>query len=143
MNTNELAYLAGIFDGEGTVCVCKRKAYGAYLTPRYTLLVAIQLGELSTIEFLSKITNKHFIHIKPVGNRRKISYRLTWSSNQGAEFLRQIIPYLHGKKEQAILAVEFQEQTSSQSRGIPLTEDQLALRETFYLQLRLLKTSTC
>jgi len=135
---DKLIYFAGLFDGEGCVRICKRKAYGKFKAIRYTLWMELQMSEKPSIDFIAKSFNKQFRIIKPSGDRRKIAYRFNWHARQARDILKLIFPYLHGKKEQAKVAIDFQNRISCQ-KGIPLTEKEIALREFFYQTLRNLK----
>lgn len=131
------AYMAGLFDGEGMVAVRKRvdestsgkKCY-------YTLRTQISNTNPDPLDMIYDIwgggINKR-IDIRG-GNRRPI-YDWILTSSKAADFLTAVLPYLIIKKNEAILAIEFQS-TLNYNR---ITEDILKYRESISTKISLLK----
>lgn len=102
------AYLAGIFDGEGSVHL--RKAYNRFGALRtYSLTVTVVCGtHLSSIEEMGKMVGKdHMEMINGYGNKRYAG-RIRLHSKEALEFLLGIRQYVIIKKEQVELAITFQ-----------------------------------
>ena len=109
MKDLELAYLAGLFDGEGCVQIAHHKPQRNKRTEQHTLRCAVNMtDEVSVKSFLvfgGSICQKTRDIINP-----KWQNQWTWSvsSNQALRFLEILLPYLRLKQEQAKLAIEFQ-----------------------------------
>ena len=111
MNEYDLVYMAGFFDGEGHICIGRgRRLCRGHYYLCYQLEAGIaQSGKKGKLicEWFKSIFNGY---IKQNGQiRNKYSWNWKVSSNQALLFLKQIYPYLKIKKEQANLALEFQE----------------------------------
>jgi len=104
---NILYYTAGIFDGEGCVCLMKTKP-----TPknhqkniRFWLSASIAMCHYETINYL----HNHFggkIYIDKSTPSRPL-YSLRFVDRGAVKFLLMILPYLITKKEVAQLGIEF------------------------------------
>jgi hypothetical protein len=115
----DIRYVAGLFDGEGWITICVMP-FGSMGTGhrytkdyvRYQLFVGIGMSYYPLIKKLQDqfggILNRNdSAHKKSTKNRICYNWRL--GSNQAAEFLSQILPYLQVKDEEAKLAIEFQQ----------------------------------
>ncbi len=114
----DIRYVAGLFDGEGwiTICVMPITSMGSghrytdkYV--RYQMFVGLGMNYHPLIakicdQFGGAVHRNDSAHKKSANNRICYSWRL--SSNKAAEFLKQILPYLQVKDEEAKLAIEFQ-----------------------------------
>lgn len=98
-----IEYISGLFDGEGHIIIWKdsRRNNNYYL----------RIGITSTNEsILVKIRNfldaGSIIQCSSSNTKHKDAFH--WRANSGAcDILIRLIPYLHIKKEQALLAIEF------------------------------------
>lgn len=106
-----LIYYAGFFDGEGhiTFAISKNKSQPSYW---------LQIGVTSTfLSVLDELQNDfgcgHFSETYGLNteNRRCRHWRCT--NNQAMHVLKCLLPYLRVKKEQAILAIKFQEKLAT------------------------------
>ncbi len=112
--TEKLLYYAGFFDGEGhiTLAISNNKEQPSYW---------LQIGVTGTVfgvleDFQSDFGCGHFSEtygIDAHGKRRCKTWRCT--SNQAAHVLKCMLPYLRVKKEQAILAIQFQEKMATRT----------------------------
>lgn len=109
MNETDKAYIAGLFDGEGCISIRENKGKKGYVNPVIVMDCIISMTDFETVEWVHKVSGLGSLYIR---DRTKENYKdqLRWaaSSNQAAEFLKLILPYLHNKKEQAEIAIEFQ-----------------------------------
>ena len=102
----ELAYLAGIFDGEGSVSIlrCKRGDHRA----SYSLRVSVANTHLPTLDTLKEMFGGG------ISQKDKTHQRDCWSWYCGgkvaARCLRTLLPYLRIKVQQAEMGVAFQEE---------------------------------
>lgn len=105
MQSNLWPYLAGIVDGEGTICANKR-AQGDF-----QLQVAIYNTSLYLMKWLVKnVGGKYYIRslIGYGGKPGRTQYMWFPSGKKNREkFLLGILPYILLKRDQAILALEF------------------------------------
>ena len=100
MTKEEAAYLAGIIDADGYICI-KRQIHPGY---KRGVLFRPRVGVAGTflplLEWVKEKTETGFIENKPMysKNRRK-SYRWeTWSTQEILRILREIDPFLIVKK---------------------------------------------
>lgn len=136
----DLAYLAGLIDGEGTIGIERRSGGPAHKSLRYTLTVAIQMSERPAIDHVATIFQRSVFVKKPSANMTKEAYRVTWQAGLAAELLEPLVPYLVLKRPQAVAGIEFQkEQAAARRIGATLTEESLARKEFYYRELRRLK----
>ncbi len=119
----EKAYLAGLFDGEGSVSVARTKPNNKNRdrTYRYTLEVTLTNTHQKTIEMFSKLFNGSYSRIR---HHDKVGWKdahcIRWSSLKAKSFLEELLPYLIIKKEQAKLAIEFQERKTQKRGFVPV-----------------------
>ena len=107
LTTEELAYIASLFDGEGTVTISEYNAsrYGG--CQRRILMVMLSSTDRSIIDYLLSLFNGSLTITKAHNNHKEI-YRWTLSSRMAADFLSGILPYLRIKREHAIIGLEWQ-----------------------------------
>lgn len=128
--TVELAYMAGIFDGEG--CININIAGGKY--PKHSLQISVSNLSRTMLDLFSRY---YPVDIRP--NKLK-SGRPYWTwkivGNKAKTFLIDVFRFLIIKKEQASVAIEFQEKRKSfliahgpkgQRR---ITEEEMVFRNT-------------
>jgi len=124
-------YVAGFFDGEGSVGV------GSWRFGKsYTLFCHIVNTDFRIINEI----HNHFggiIHVESDGirnHRDKLVIR--WNSIKCIEFLKKIYPYLIVKKEQVELAFKFPLNENRDKR----TPEMIEKQKKIYLQIKYLKT---
>lgn len=109
----ELAYAAGIIDGEG--CITITKSVTKYikrrcLNPQYQLRIAVVMADPEVCKWLNKRWPGCLKILNPAKYNPKAKPTFNWSiSAQKAKFfLEQIYPFLKIKKRQALIGIEFQ-----------------------------------
>lgn len=121
-------YLAGLFDGEGCIGIYKVKR-SCRPEPEHIMQVVLA----STFKpVLEQITIIHG------GNLRVVNtdcWRLTWSSTKAATILNYMLPCLIIKREQALLALEYQQLVDELGRTMDTFDD----REELCRQIKALK----
>ncbi len=117
MSDTDLAYIAGFFDGEGSIFVSKSKK-------QYFLTVSISNTNLLVLESIRRIMGGGIS--KSPDKRENCSqlFRLRLYCNEAKKFLERILPYLKIKKEQAKLAIEFQSKMEMGKLTIPKEEQE-------------------
>lgn len=89
------AYIAGIIDGEGSICLTKNQSSTKFA-------VSVNMCDREAIDFIAKYYggNIYFCDRKNEGNRRD-SWKWERSHNSAAQFLIDILPYLVVKRRRA------------------------------------------
>lgn len=134
----DLAYMAGLLDGEGHVFIQKRVPGNREKakSPLYVLSIGITNTHAGVIEWLQQ----RYVGSRSIRTREKqpkknwrTCYFWTLSSIRAAEFLALISPYLLIKRKQAELAIEFQNLIQGRKTGnkIRLNENEIAERESY------------
>lgn len=133
LTETDLAYIAGLVDGEGSFTVGRYKvksqkslAYRAYFQIANT-----------HVPILQKIKSFWGGRIVEQGIGKKC-YALTFSTNQIREILPSILPYLVIKKEQGGVLLDFLKRQSNKA-FFPVTEQYERLCEEYYFKLKELK----
>lgn len=122
-----IAYIAGIVDGEGCIRISMRQpdgktGKGHLRQPSYCLRVKVANTDKSLIDWLQVIFTGSIQECSSEQRRAKTGHSQAWEwkldSNKGMEFLRMIEPFLRTKRNQAILAIEYQAYSNQYSRYV-------------------------
>lgn len=114
MNTvADVAWTAGIIDGEGSIFVMKQGRHDREREFNYILRVSVQSTDRIMTSELKRLWPDGAEFLVVIDNRPNNSDTMKWqlSGKRAARFLKEILPYLKVKKEQALTAIEFQETT--------------------------------
>ncbi|MBU0791738.1 MAG: LAGLIDADG family homing endonuclease, partial [Gammaproteobacteria bacterium] len=136
----ELAWVAGIIDGEGCISVIKSKVNkkeGVYF--RYQLNIYVGMIHKPTIYRIKDIFK--FGHLAKDDRGSECSRtRFIWgvSCNQAEAVLKAILPFMITKKEEARVALEFQENTDRSGGKYP-SKGEWKKREYYRQRLKKLK----
>ena len=135
MDRTELAYLAGLVDGEGYVSVTKetRKSsrMGYYHHP------VVSVGNTNPILCLAFLSFGGHINFQELSGNRKDRYMWSIQTVRTAEpFLLAIRPYLRAKRKQADLVLEFC--IGKEPRQWSVSPTEMDRREMIYQKLRVL-----
>jgi hypothetical protein len=131
MTPVQLAYLAGLLDGEGCITACKRGRTLKTGTPQYEVVVSIGMVDQTAILWALQTTGLG--SIRSFDNGR---YNKNWSvchqwqvySRDAAALLERVLPYLQIKRRQAELLIELTAlKRRSTSRGQFEPERQAAI----------------
>lgn len=135
MTDLELAYLAGFFDGEGSISILKNLYNMAARrgNPRYDLCARISNQHLETL-----LRCKEAFGGSIGGSANANAFYWSVSSIKAYRFLQEIEPFIRIKKSQLQLAKQFQELKSSRRTRTALTEEELCLYEQFQLAMKML-----
>jgi len=136
MKRTDLAYLAGIVDGEGYIGITADHRKRNPKKPCWRLKVTVTNTNEWLMQYLKFSIGGGTIQLKNSKNLRPC-YQWEIRYGKAAEFLKLIFPYLRLKKPQAELAIKFQASVSKSTRT--LTEEQLAVREAEMLLLKSMK----
>jgi len=142
-NQNELAYFAGIVDGEGHISILKSKPKQSRWTPTYRLRIGV--GNVS--EALIRWIAERFggCYHKRTFKRWQPIYEWEAATGDAADILRAIRPHMIVKTRQADVALSFLALRNTRShatkgrRGFErVPQVELAFREECRTQLNLL-----
>jgi|SRR6185295_1982803 len=138
MKSEDIAYLAGLIDGEGCILIGKSKADASPCGFNYRVIVEITMCEFPTMEYVHSVfcTRNMGIRILPSG---KTAYKVLWTNAYAVKILNLILPYLKGKREQALVALEFQKIVPG--RGREYTPAFLSKAEELRTKIKWLKTA--
>lgn len=140
----ERAYLAGLWDGEGSITLWrhKRKETGTW---RLIASLVLTNTDLKIIEAAEELLTKagatfHRNHIINGRDQWKNSYQLTSRNRESVKrALRAMLPFLRGKKEQAQIVLAFvrsRDEQMRKSKGHPSNTSKYSLNE-FALERRI------
>lgn len=109
---NNLYYLAGFFDGEGTILITRRYRKNLRGAKLYLSCRVVNTNESIVRDFF-KIWSGSIYKKKPEKEWHQQTF--TWQVNamKAEKFLRDIIPYIRQKKDEAITAIEFRDKQSA------------------------------
>lgn len=103
MRAVDLAWLAGILDGEGTITLCGNRRKRSYY-----IQVSIGMTHLPTIQHIRRTTAVgFFVRSVPKNPKHRTCYYWTARCKNAAMWLRKLLPYLVTKKRQAKIALEY------------------------------------
>ena len=108
MRKADLAYIAGLFDGDGCISIAKCKPRHPGCSPYYRLVVAVAMAN----EYIPRFLKFYFGGRVNKSSARRERWKDQWQWHLGSDdavaFLKAILPYLKLKREEAELAIEFQ-----------------------------------
>ncbi len=131
----ELAYLAGLFDGEGCININHHKPQTGKRTEQHTLRCQVLMTDKDSVELFHKMFFGSVSYYPPK-TKIKASWKWVVTSNQALEFLQTICPYLKLKQPQANIAISFQLTRKGKRGSIKVSESELASRNEFYLTMK-------
>lgn len=130
----DLIYIAGFFDGEGSITISKLAKNTNGISPSYRLYIAIANTDKGIINYLDKV-----LGIGRAGgtyrkdHKRKWVYHWGCGATKARDILLDLLPHLKIKRKQAILAVKFQNDMNKTKKkcykNSPLDKDVLEKRE--------------
>lgn len=132
ISESDLAYMAGFFDGEGSVLLCGNHTKGHRnlqgRTASYHLQIEITSTDREIIDwFLETVDEGSVRERKILQPNHKPSWTWQMNGRKAASFLKEIYPFLKLKKGQAEIAFEFAETIGTTRR---LTEGIVRLRQS-------------
>ena len=136
----KLAYLAGLFDGEG--CVMIRKAYGRNSPIKLSVMLGNTNRPLVEI-FKSTFGGAIFVIHRKDGDIRATVWQWTIVCRAAGQALEALLPYLIGKKQEAEIAIALQKRISAKMGRYSnkLSGEELELRENMRLQILAVRKS--
>ena len=113
----EIAWFAGFFDGEGCIHIAFKKTNPNCLRKSFQLHISVSSTHIPTINKVKTMWNFGSVCIIATKNRQYKPYAY-WRtvSVKAASVLRLCLPYLSVKKEEAEIAIAFQETKSRNAK---------------------------
>jgi hypothetical protein len=134
MQDLESSYLAGFFDGEGSITIVYGNTAKRHLSPNHSLQVSVGNTDPSIPELLHKKYGGSLQVRKAKENCRQVHQWIIRGS-QCAIPLKDMLPFMRQKSNQAKLAIEFQASKPSYNKT-KLTPDEIQRREWYRVQIR-------
>jgi len=107
MKIEDIAYTAGLLDGEGSIQINPHTANRNPEIKHLNLVIQISSGDKKTLEWLKEIwVFGTLTSWKSKSGKLNYNWRL-YGSKYGEDFLKQVFPYLRIVKEKAHIALEF------------------------------------
>jgi len=139
MKKEDLAYLAGIVDGEGCIHIGKDNGSWGNRTPRYILVLQVSMVDKTPL-LLAQFAFGGYLRLR---HRKNLKWKPLWEwgikSAKAVSCLRDLLPYLRTKRAEAELGITFWEQSNHEKTFLPKTAEQIAFKESAYLGMRALK----
>jgi hypothetical protein len=134
--TEELeVYSAGLFDGEGSVGVYRKKR-GKYI--RHDLHVGIKMTDINPLQYLRAYFGGSISFPRVSGNRKK-QYAWQLTATKAVNFLEKIYPYLKVKQPGAVLAIQFYRNLVSSSNKLKkLSQEMIKARDIIANEFKIL-----
>jgi hypothetical protein len=141
LSSEELAYIAGIIDGEGSIIISKQKPNKkkGEINIRYQLFCKVVNTDKRLIEYLSKKTGQLIFSEKTRDNKINCrnTFSIHWPVKVTTYLLKKIRDYLVIKKEQVDLAVKFID-TFHGCGHTDADKNIMQLREECYIEMKML-----
>lgn len=117
MKRVDLAYTAGIIDGEGYIAIIKYRHPQCRVGFHYGVVVSVGMGNPTVPMWLHSSFGGSY-GVYPPG-KKGYKNRHVWktTTRQAVQFLKLILPYLKEKVGQAEIVIEFQKGKSSKYSG--------------------------
>jgi hypothetical protein len=137
-------YIAGIIDGEGTICVIRCDYESYYKTynrkwPYYFICIRAGMIDKQAIHLIHKETGLGILETeKSYGGKRPMYRWRIHKREQAKEFLEIFLPYLRVKKQQAILALDFIKNYKRCHISNPITQEIEDERRSYWERMRTL-----
>lgn len=130
MNKQDLSYIAGFFDGEGSINISVRKR--KHFSISHTLVISIGQKDGETLDWIKERFGGNLHQVK-----RDSSYMWYCSNRKAYSILKELIPFLKYKRPQAELALKFYDvQMGRYFKPVPQTE--IDRREKIRQELKIL-----
>lgn len=133
------AYTAGLIDGEGTITIDKRVRPN---TVWYQVHIRVAMTKNAPLIKMQQwwgghVNTEPYRHADDNGGKWSTYYAWQLWTSEAVGFLTKIEPYLILKKENARVAIEFQQRIHPQGRSI-VSQEEHAIREKLYQRMKTL-----
>ena len=109
----ETIYFAGLFDGEGTICI--QKMYSekymkaqARVNPGYTVCIRLGMIDKSVVEEIQKFFGVGQLHCEKIYHAKRPVYRWQVRAQKDVRMvIEKLLPFLRVKRQQSELAIKW------------------------------------
>ena len=140
MTEIELAYMAGLFDGEGCISITKVYPKQTNLhNASYGLTTRVSMVDKNIPEFFYSTFGGHLVEKKPRKSEEKLQWKWGACGANASICLRELLPYLRSKTEEAEIALNFwgTKRTRGGNKGmrgnLPKSKEEIAHEEAHYI----------
>lgn len=140
INNEDVAYAAGIIDGEGSIVIGKGKQHvGTGYS--YEVLVSVHMMDGYVPKYLAQCFGGKYKKTPVAHNNKKGDFAYYYHANgsRAKVFLSMILPYLKIKRRQAEIAIYLQDKLSSNPNGKLVTPEMAKEREALKNMIQELK----
>lgn len=140
MNAADIAYSAGIFDGEGWAIIAPynhNSVVNGTVYPRHRTRMGVSNTSLPMLEWLKQTWGGNIYLVYPQKGKSRALYSWQPSEKIAVQFLSQILPYLKVKVRQARLALKFRRTINRTIRGHPVSKSILDERNRLMNAMRM------
>ncbi len=130
-----VAYLAGLFDAEGSILIQKKRPAGSNKSVRYALSVTLTNTRPELVRLVQRRFKGSVVGPVHQTERQRPFYRWKLEGASARNFLREIEPYLIIKRDRVAMAHEMQDRIESHHHK-PLQEAEIRAREKIYRRFR-------
>ena len=136
----DIAWSAGIIDGEGTISIFPRyrsdaiKKGTSFRNHGYCMRVSASNTDPRIIRKLAELWGGSFRLVKSNRSNRSPCWHWVIAAKKALVVVEQITPYLVCKKEQAILAISFQSRMVSGRNA--LSDSEIELRKCIFEEMK-------
>ena len=118
MKKIEIAYIAGLIDGEGYIGIKKTKAYKSQgrQTPGYHARIQIRMVDEPAIKFIAESLGGWYYKEKPRVAKGRPLYCYQASDKKAEQILQTVLPYLRVKKISAETVLNLRKLQASGSK---------------------------
>jgi hypothetical protein len=138
ISETDKAYLAGLFDGEGSIGIYR------YKNKQCTYITTVTIGMCEPQgPILAHSLYGGYLNIRPPRAQSKKNLNVWMANNEEAErFLIEVLPYLRAKRDQAHVFLEFRQtylRYNRAGRGAKVPADVIDLRDRLVTHCKALK----
>lgn len=139
MNQLTIAYLAGLFDGEGCFLIAKSKVNKKHSSRpfRFQAYAILQIRQKIVCDLLQKTFGGTVSLVRRKNPKHSDIYKWLGSGKTLDKILLHLEPFLIIKKEQAVVLLDFQS-VKSATGNRPISDINYFKSEMLYNQIRLL-----
>ena len=101
----DIRYMAGLFDGEGCICLVKQKVIGLKY-PNYSIRCVVSMCHKPIIKMIQAQFGGLYSERKGTDKQRN-SFSLMWTNNRAKPFIESLLPHLILKREEAEVALDY------------------------------------
>lgn len=139
LSVADAAYIAGIMDGEGSICISRKTDSTMKRGYCYRLHVTIANTDLPLVEWLMVVTGLGKVYTqKRINQKHKQAYHWNLWSIQAYQVLKEIYPYLRQKKERAKIGMAFIEAKNDGVGRNGLSDEEWASQASAYDAMKVL-----